>query len=97
MKRDYSGLFPISEDSIIAFRFTSKGFSPVIMENKVVDNVAAIKFLGQEIVDADPIVKSWIAPPPSTINIDSLTISSGSYNALCTYRFCFTISDCRRI
>lgn len=79
-----TGLFraiPVSEDSIIAFRYTTKGFSPVIMENKVVENVAAIKFLGQEIVDADPIVKSWIAPPPSSINIDSLTINTGGYNA----------------
>ena len=72
---------PYSEDSIIAFRYTSKGFSPVIIENKTVNNVAAIKFLGQEIVDADPIVKSWTAPPPSSVNIDSLTIDSGEYNA----------------
>ena len=72
---------PFSDDSLIAFRYTSKGFSPIFIENKTVNNVAAISFLGQEIADADPTVKSWIAPPPSTVNIDSLIIDSGEYNA----------------
>ncbi|MGE5458075.1 MAG: YncE family protein, partial [Methanococcaceae archaeon] len=79
-----TGLFrpiPLSKDSLIAFVYTSKGFSPVIIPDKPVENLAAIKFLGQEIVDADPIVKTWIAPPPSSINIDSLITDSGEYNA----------------
>ena len=72
---------PISADSLIVFRYTSQGFSPIMIENKSLENVAAINFLGQEIVDVDPIVKSWVAPPPSSVNIDSLTIDSGEYNA----------------
>jgi len=72
---------PISADSLITFRYTSQGFSPIMIGNKSVENVAAIHFLGQEIVDTDPIVKSWVAPPPSSVNIDSLIIDSGEYNA----------------
>ena len=71
---------PISKDSILAFRFASEGFQPIMIENKPVSNVKAIEFLGQKIVEEHPIVEQWIAPPPSSINIDSLVISRGDYS-----------------
>ncbi len=79
-----TGLFrpmPVSEDSLIAFKYTSKGLMPVIMENKPLQNVSAINFLGQEVADQYPVVKNWIAPPPSTAHFDSLIVYSGSYNS----------------
>ncbi len=79
-----TGLFrpiPFSTDSLISFRYNSQGFSPVMIENNPLQNVAAIKLLGQEIVEAYPIVTTWAAPAPSTINFDSLTIEKGEYNA----------------
>ncbi len=80
-----TGLFrpiPVTEDSLLAFKYTAKGLVPVFMENKELQNVAAISFLGQEIVDNHPIVKEWAAPPPSIINFDSLTIYTGDYNSI---------------
>jgi len=90
LSNSLSGLFrPIeySEDSLIAFNYTIRGFTPVIIENKPVENVAAIEFLGQKIVEKDTIVKQWIAPPPGSVNFDSLTIYTGEYNSLSNLGF----------
>lgn len=73
---------PISADSILVFDYTSTGFSPVIIPNKPVENVAAINFLGEKIVEKDPIVKEWIEPPPSTVKFDTMITYSGDYNGL---------------
>jgi hypothetical protein len=81
-----TGLFrPISftSDSLIAFKYTSKGFVPIIMPIRIVEDVSAIKILGNEVVERYPILKRWqLKPPsPSTINIDSLTTSKGEYGS----------------
>lgn len=78
-----SGFFrpvPVSEDSLIVMRYTGDGFVPVMIANQSIEHVSAIKFLGNEIVKKHPIVKEWILGSPSSINIDSLTISTGKYN-----------------
>ncbi|MCW8850744.1 MAG: hypothetical protein OQJ81_12250, partial [Melioribacteraceae bacterium] len=79
-----TGLFrpiPFKPDSLIAFEYTSNGFSPIIIKNESLNNVAAVSLLGQEVVDADPLVKEWTSPPPSSINFDSLVVERGEYNA----------------
>jgi hypothetical protein len=50
---------PVSDDSLIVFRYTGKGFVPCMISNESIDEVAAIRYLGQEIVEKHPIVKSW--------------------------------------
>ncbi|MEO8399963.1 MAG: hypothetical protein ABI550_09150, partial [Ignavibacteriaceae bacterium] len=71
----------ISEDSLIVFNFSSNGFSPVVISKNPVENVAAINFLGNEVIEKYPVLKKWIAPPPSSINIDSITEYAGTYNS----------------
>lgn len=73
---------PISEDSLIVFRYTGQGFVPVMIANQPVERVSAITFLGQKIVEKYPIVKDWLAGSPAAINLDSLTIYSGIYRDL---------------
>jgi hypothetical protein len=70
---------PVSGDSLIVFRYTEHGFVPAMIPNKPVDSVRAIRFLGNEIASKHPIVQSWIAQAPSSVNIDSLTIYKGEY------------------
>jgi hypothetical protein len=85
-----TGLFrpiPVGRDSLLAFKYTAKGLVPVMMGNQPLQNVAAISFLGQEIVDAHPIVTEWSAPPPSSINFDSLTYYTGEYNSIANIGF----------
>ncbi|HEX9615368.1 MAG TPA: hypothetical protein VGA55_07660, partial [Bacteroidota bacterium] len=82
-----SGFFravPVSDDSLVAFHFTGTGFVPVMLANRVVQNVNAIRYLGQEVFDRHPILRRWALPPPSpsALNIDTVVTWSGEYGGL---------------
>ncbi|HKI78589.1 MAG TPA: hypothetical protein VKA26_08625 [Ignavibacteriaceae bacterium] len=83
MSNTETGFFrpmPVSTDSLLAFKYTTDGFLPIMLENKLVTNVNAINLMGQQVVENHPIVKKWIAPPPSVINTDTLTTGEGEYS-----------------
>jgi hypothetical protein len=71
----------ISEDSLIVFRYTSEGFEPVMIANKPIEDVSAVRFLGQAIVETYPVLKQWMLPPPSSVDIDSTALVPHSYRA----------------
>jgi hypothetical protein len=71
---------PLSRDSLVVFRYTSRGFLPSMIPNAVPDSVSAIRFLGNEIAARRPEVQSWMPPPVSGINVDSLVTSRGNYH-----------------
>jgi hypothetical protein len=78
-----TGLFrPIclSDDSLIAYRYTGKGFLPVVLPGRPIEDVSAISYLGYQISEKYPVVRSWILPSPLTVSIDSLTSDKGEYN-----------------
>jgi hypothetical protein len=80
-----TGLFrplPLSSDSLIAFRYTGRGFLPVKLANANLEDVSAIRFLGQQVVEKHPVVTTWKLAPPSAVDIDSLRTYSGEYHAL---------------
>lgn len=77
-----TGLFrpvPITDDSLVVFHYSGKGFTPVLMTVHPLENVNPINYFGEQIVDKYPVVKSWALKSPSRINIDSLTISTANY------------------
>ncbi len=79
-----SGFFrpvPVSEDSLIAFHFTGKGFVPVMIANRQAKKVSAVRFLGTEVINRYPKLASWQLTPESLkrIDIDSLTTYKGPY------------------
>jgi PAS domain S-box-containing protein len=73
---------PVSEDSLIAMCYTGKGFLPVMLPNQKPEYVNAIQFLGNEVVENHPLVKDWKIPAPASIVLDSLGVSTNSYNTL---------------
>lgn len=80
-----SGFFravPVSQDSLVAFHFTGRGFVPIMIANETVRNVNAIRYLGQAVVDRHPDLRSWSVPPPSpsTMNIDTVIKATGDYS-----------------
>jgi hypothetical protein len=86
-----SGFFrpvPVSDDSLVAFHFTGRGFEPVMLANKVVEEVSAIRFLGAEIYYRYPVLRSWQVNPKAlrTINVDSLTTYKGAYSPIGNFR-----------
>jgi hypothetical protein len=79
-----TGLFrpaQFGRDSVLAFRYTGKGFLPVVVPAQVREDVSPIVYLGQAVVEKYPVLTQWKIPPPSSVNIDSLTIHEGEYNA----------------
>jgi len=80
-----SGFFrplPLSNDSMIVFEFTHEGMMPGIMKIDTLTNVNAIEFLGQKIYEKHPLVESWMLPPPSKINLDSLNVKEKRYSPI---------------
>lgn len=73
---------PFREDSLIVFRYTAQGFVPAFVQVSPLEDINAIKYFGQQIVVTRPVVKDWAVPPPSAINIDSLTLADRTYQAL---------------
>jgi hypothetical protein len=73
---------PVSEDSLIVFEYTGKGFSPVMIANKPVERVSAIRFLGQAIIEKYPELESWSLGSPALIDLDSLTSYRGEYKPI---------------
>jgi hypothetical protein len=74
--------FPVSEDSLIAFRYTGEGFVPVMIPNRTIEDVAAVKYLGQEVVNTHPEVRDWVLGSPLEIDIDSLLVARGEYSVV---------------
>lgn len=72
---------PISEDSLIVFRYTGKGFVPVMIANEKFEFISATTFLGNEIVKNHPIVTKWQAGSPADIKLDSITTVVGPYSS----------------
>jgi len=77
---------PLANGDLVAFRYTGAGFLPVVITPQPVEKVNAIGFLGQEIVDAHPVVKDWKIPPPSSIDLASITKFEGDYSPFATMR-----------
>ena len=73
---------PVSQESLIVFRYAGQGFVPAIVDPKPISDVSAITFLGQVIAEKHPIVKDWIMPSPLGVNIDSLTTYRGAYRGV---------------
>ncbi len=80
-----TGLFrplPLADGSLIAFEYTSKGFTPARVPTKALEDVSAVKYFGQATVNKYPELKSWKLPPPSTVNSENLITRAGAYNPI---------------
>jgi hypothetical protein len=71
-------------DSLIALRYRSNGFQPVIIPSNPSDEfeVKAIEFLGTKVIKKHPILADWMISSPYSVNLDSAVIYTGEYSAL---------------
>lgn len=76
----------IAGDTLFAYRYTTKGFAPVTIPISVREDVNAIRYLGQQVVEKHPIVKSWNAGSPARVNLDKVTTYAGPYRPLSQMR-----------
>ncbi len=77
-----TGLFrpiPRPDGSLIAFEYTGQGFTPVTLDPKPLDDLGAIKFLGAEVAEKQPIVKTWAVGSPAKVPLDSMITNRDKY------------------
>ena len=70
---------PMNDGSLIAYEYTGRGFQPVKIDPKPLQDLGNVKFLGTQVADSHPIVKSWAVGSPSKIDLESRTAGTGSY------------------
>jgi hypothetical protein len=76
----------VSADSLFAFHFTSRGFEPAMLAARRVEDVSAIRYLGQAVVESHPELQKYALPPPSAVNVDSVTTYRGDYSPMANIR-----------
>jgi hypothetical protein len=78
-----TGLFrpvPMADGRLLAYSYNATGFSPVILDEMVLEDLNAIRYLGQQVAEKHPVVKEWIAGSPARIDLDEVTTYSGLYH-----------------
>ena len=77
-----TGLFrpiALADGRLIVLTYTAEGFVPAIIEPRPLQDISAIRFLGAELAEKYPIVKTWQVPPPSTVDYEKEVIRQGPY------------------
>ncbi len=80
-----SGYFrpvPQADGNLVVLTYTGEGFVPAIIDPKPIEDVSAIKFLGAELVEKFPVLKTWQVPLPSTVDYDKEVTATGPYSPL---------------
>ncbi len=70
---------PLADGSMIAYEYTGEGFRPVKIDPKPLDDLGNVSFLGTQIADKYPVVKTWAVGPPSKIPLESMITEQGEY------------------
>ena len=70
---------PLGNDELIVFRYTGEGFVPARITAKPLEDVSAIKFLGQRTIEKHPVLRTWATGSPSAIPYDTMEKQTGKY------------------
>jgi hypothetical protein len=70
---------PIDASQLIVLRYSAKGFVPTLIEAQPTEDLSAVTFLGEQVVEKYPEVQSWVAQVPSTIPYESQIVRQGPY------------------
>ena len=77
---------PLSGSELLAYRYGAKGFQPVRFPLAVREDVNAVRYLGQEVVEKHPVVKTWNAGSPARVDLDQVTTYAGPYRTGAVFR-----------
>jgi len=70
---------PLADGRLVVLNYTGEGFVPAIIDPRPIKDVSAIKFLGTEVAEKYPVVKTWQVPGPDTVDDEKLVIAKGPY------------------
>jgi hypothetical protein len=77
-----SGFFrpvPLADGRLVVLTYTGAGFVPAIIEPHLLTDVSAISFLGAEVAQKYPVVKTWQVAAPDTVDDAKLVTAQGPY------------------
>ncbi len=69
------------KDSLIVLEYTGDGFLPVVIEEKVIEDINPVSYLGHELSEMYPLLKEWILKPPSVVDIDTIKADTSAYHS----------------
>ena len=70
---------PLADGRLVALEYTGEGFVPVIIDPKPIQDLSAITFLGAEVAEKYPEVKTWQVPGPGTVDDQALVTKKEPY------------------
>jgi hypothetical protein len=70
---------PLADGRLLVLTYTAEGFVPATIDPRPIEDVSAITFLGAEVAEKYPVVKTWQVPAPSTVDYDKEVIGKGPY------------------
>jgi len=71
---------PLGGDELLAFRFSGDGFVPTRLTARPLQDVGAITFLGERLIDKHPVLKTWALGSPAAVPYDTMPKTTGEYN-----------------
>ena len=72
----------LGDGSLIVFRYTGAGFVPSIINVTPLEDVSAIAFLGEQIVEKHPVLATWNVGSPASVPIESMITKKAPYQPL---------------
>jgi hypothetical protein len=70
---------PLADGRLVVLHYTGEGFTPAIIDPKPLADVSAINFLGTELVEKYPVIKTWQVASPSAVDEEKLITQKGPY------------------
>ena len=70
---------PLPGGRLLVFEYSGQGFIPGFIDPKPREDLAAITYLGTEVAEKHPIVKTWNVGSPSQVDLKKMITSHGDY------------------
>jgi hypothetical protein len=75
------------DGSLLVYEYTGDGFNPSVIEPQAREDLANVRFLGSEVVKANPELKGWGVGSPAKVPLDQMITQRGTYRPLQRMRF----------
>ncbi len=70
---------PLADGRLLVFRYSGRGFVPAWIDPLPLEDVSAITFLGERLIDERPVLKEWMLDSPARVPYDELDKTTGVY------------------
>ena len=70
---------PIEGDQLIVFRYSGQGWVPSRIPAKKLEDLSAITFLGQKVIEEHPVLQKWMVGSPAAVPYETMPKQTGTY------------------